>query len=99
MQGIDLKNDKIQRDAIFAEDINSYMVRTQSYKLILNKNGENLLFDLDKDPLELFNVYDHKNYSEIRENLKNRIMNWILFESASYYYINEKANLVCNLED
>ncbi|KUK83909.1 MAG: Putative sulfatase [Petrotoga mobilis] len=98
-QGTDLKNGKIQRDAIFAEDINSYMVRTQSYKLILNKNGENLLFDLDKDPVELFNVYDHKSYSEIRENLKNRIMDWILFESAPHSYIDEKANLVYNLED
>ena len=51
-----------------------YGVRTKRYKLICYyKVGEWELFDLEKDPDELVNVYNNKAYADIRRALTNEL--------------------------
>jgi arylsulfatase A-like enzyme len=42
------------------------MIRTLDYKFIRRPNGVDELYDLNKDPQELNNVYGDKNYTEIK---------------------------------
>ncbi len=51
-----------------------YGVRTERYKLIyFNKINQWELFDLQKDPYELKNVYDDPAYAETRKQLKEEM--------------------------
>jgi arylsulfatase A-like enzyme len=52
-----------------------YGVRTEQYKLIhfYNDIDEWELFDLQKDPSEMNNIYDHPDYIEIVEELKVKL--------------------------
>jgi hypothetical protein len=42
------------------------MIRTLDYKFIRRPDGVNELYDLNKDPEELYNVYNDKNYKQIK---------------------------------
>jgi arylsulfatase A-like enzyme len=60
MHGEDLGTDAPGREAIFCESgPKQVMVRTRRHKLLLTgaPRGENLFFDLRKDPMELNNLY------------------------------------------
>ncbi len=77
-----------------------YGIRTKKYKLTfyygmgLDASGaatQNTppgfeLYDLEKDPLELQNVYDNKDYYEIREELKIKLL------EAKKFYKDEDEN-------
>lgn len=54
------------------------MMRTRQYKLIRRTDDVNELYDLEQDPLELHNVYDHPEYSEIRREMERRMLEWYL---------------------
>ena len=45
----------------------SAMVRTKQYKLVYRLNGITEIYDLEKDPGELHNVYNHPDYLEARD--------------------------------
>jgi len=59
-----------------------YGVRTDRYKLIhfYYDIDEWELYDLEKDPSEMNNVYNHQDYSTVRENLHQK-----LNELRAYY--------------
>ena len=59
-----------------------YWVRTERYKLIqlYYDIDEWELYDLEKDPSEMNNVYNHPDYSTVRENLHQK-----LTELRAYY--------------
>jgi arylsulfatase A-like enzyme len=51
-----------------------YGVRTERYKLIhYYEIGESELFDLEADPVELYNVYDKPEYAEVVQGLEARL--------------------------
>ncbi|MFP4017408.1 MAG: sulfatase-like hydrolase/transferase [Halanaerobiales bacterium] len=56
----------------------STMIRTLNYKLIYRTDDLNELYDLEKDPLELNNVYDDKEYQDICKDLEKRILEWYI---------------------
>ena len=43
------------------------------YKLVLSKQDEPWLFDLEEDPEELMNYYSHPDYQEISDMLTGRL--------------------------
>jgi arylsulfatase A-like enzyme len=65
-----------KRDVIFAENLNSAMIRTQDYKLIQSEKVASCLFDLRKDPYEFANVYNSSEYQEIKAKLLKLLDEW-----------------------
>jgi arylsulfatase A-like enzyme len=49
------------------------MIRTKTRKLIVNPESLNELYDLDRDPDELANVYDDPAYHAERDQLLHRL--------------------------
>lgn len=59
------------------------MARTMEYKLILRSDPadpdhDSELYDLQKDPLELHNVYNNPQYLEIQSHLKEKLLIWYM---------------------
>ena len=49
-----------------------YGIRTRRYKLVfIYDYGDWELYDLERDPHEIHNVYEDPKYAEIRERLKH----------------------------
>lgn len=79
MRGEDLGSDAPGRDVIFCESgPQRVMVRTRRYKLLLTggPRGENLLFDLRKDPLELRNLYGSPEVQDEVKRLEAAATAW-----------------------
>ena len=65
----------------------SYMVRTQTHKLVrrsdpLDADHDSELYDLAADPRELRNVYDNASYAGVRAALTTTLLEWMLQTSA-----------------
>jgi choline-sulfatase len=56
----------------------SAMVRTNRYKLVYRLNGIAELYDLEKDPGELHNVYNRPDYDNVRENMTHLLVERLL---------------------
>jgi choline-sulfatase len=54
------------------------MIRTLTHKLVLRTYDGNELYDLEKDPQELCNVYGKKGYGEIETRLRKRMLDWYI---------------------
>lgn len=71
-----------EREHIFAEFENEYMVRTERYKLLLHKEAErSRLIDLETDPVEVENHYEDSAYAEIRKHLERIARDTVLFDT------------------
>jgi len=103
MQGLDLLGNK-DREIVFVEGgkQSSIMARTKNTKLILQRNiladgsisYSGLLYDLQKDPYELNDLYDSPKYSDIRKTLTEAIDNWLPAGSKRNVYIDENAPII-----
>ncbi|MEM7031081.1 MAG: sulfatase/phosphatase domain-containing protein, partial [Chloroflexota bacterium] len=94
MAGVDLHQGQTQRNYIFAESRRGgqYMVRSQSYKLLLCQDTtQSQFFDLVQDPLEMKNVIDEPNYQTHVTEFKNALLNWTLFDAPSPVYLDNQA--------
>ena len=79
MQGNDLTTDTAGHKIIFSESHYGaqVMARTKTHKLILAKpKSDNLFFDLEKDPLELNNLYEDPKYAKIIAPLQQKLTAW-----------------------
>ena len=56
----------------------SAMVRTQMFKLVQRTNGVCELYDLERDPLELDNVYRDPRYTDVQRQLEADLLNWYM---------------------
>ena len=61
------------------------MVRTQDYKLYLGNqfDSEEILFDMNKDPLELKNVAYDSAYADIKNNMRYELIKKLQIASYS----------------
>jgi len=66
-----------------AEHTKATMCRTDRYKYVHRLYEEAQLFDLQNDPQELHNQINHPDYADIRQQLKERTMQFYL-ETADY---------------
>lgn len=57
------------------------MIRTMTHKLVRRTYGDHELYDLQKDPRELTNVYGKPEYEGIRLELETRLLDWYLATS------------------
>ncbi|ELZ20521.1 sulfatase [Haloterrigena salina JCM 13891] len=53
------------------------MVRTERNKYVYNGPDIDELYDLEADPAELQNLIDHPNYADIREEMRDRLVDWM----------------------
>ena len=57
-----------------------YMIRDERFKLILTGSFEKgLLFDLQKDPNELDNLFDHPAHAAVRAHLSKELASYLIF--------------------
>lgn len=56
----------------------SKMIRDQHYKLVFRIKDRNELYNLQKDPLELDNLYDNQAYSEIVKKMENLLLRQLI---------------------
>jgi arylsulfatase A-like enzyme len=58
----------------FSELLGSAMVRTERHKLVLCDDGDGELYDLQEQPLEVYNHFGDPSFRDIREELTGRIV-------------------------
>lgn len=97
MSGVDLRGDHIDRDYIFGHAwlASQTMARSKQYKLILNKNGTDLFFDLEKDPLELTNLITQPDFQSKIQEHRQAIRDWYGTDSlAAKNHLDEDAPVI-----
>jgi arylsulfatase A-like enzyme len=53
------------------------MIRTMRHKLIYRPDGESELYDLRRDPQELYNRYADRSCLDVRQTLEARLLQWL----------------------
>ncbi|MCA9412007.1 MAG: sulfatase-like hydrolase/transferase [Candidatus Omnitrophica bacterium] len=79
MEGVDLGKNSKGHDKIFVEQgPYDVMVRDRRYKLIHTdqKDRVSMFFDLEKDPLEMVDLYDDQEYAEKIAEFEQAIQDW-----------------------
>ncbi|MDZ4860091.1 MAG: sulfatase-like hydrolase/transferase [Candidatus Hydrogenedentes bacterium] len=78
MHGINLVSETKGRDTIFAASGRGQtMVRTRAHKLMMSETPKKtLLYDLERDPNELNDVYGEAEYAPVLESLKRQVSQW-----------------------
>ena len=68
------------------------MCRTEKWKLTLrtHPNAVEELYDLEKDPAEIHNLYSDPTYSKIVLELKEKILRWYLETSDNPHYYHKR---------
>ena len=86
MAGFDLSDPKNDRPYIFAEAGQGmmYMARSRTQKLCLTRDASRRLFvDLERDPLEMENLYGRDEYREAILEHREAISEWLMFEALT----------------
>lgn len=102
MSGVNVSHVNHGRKYVFAEKGRGleYMVRSQSYKLLLALDEEYcLFFDLNRDPMELNNVYHDPTYEKEIQIHKNALYEEILFKAPAPIHLDEQAEQVNKPKD
>lgn len=74
----------VNRDYIYAENLNSTMIRTNKYKLIVSEKVASCMFDLQKDPYELNNLIDNPEYQDVLQELKTWLDKWEDIDDSAF---------------
>lgn len=92
--GTDLAGGAVEgREAIFAESRKEYMVRTHEAKLLVGSMGQQLLFDLNDDPLETTDLSADRAYAKMVEHHRGLLDGWLMWESAARSYRSDSEPL------
>ncbi len=62
------------------------MIRTRRYKLVVNPGDLNELYDLETDPNELLNQYEHPELHKVRQELMTRLYNSLKDRGDNFYH-------------
>jgi arylsulfatase A-like enzyme len=62
------------------------MVRDRRYKLIVNPDSVNELYDLQADPSELHNRYEHPEMREVKDRLMHRLYTALVERGDNFYH-------------
>jgi arylsulfatase len=103
MHGLNLLDNK-NREVVFVErwKLYSVMARTKKTKLILerkvSKDGtidySGFLYDLEKDPQEINDLYGNPKYSGVQKALTAAIDEWLPAKGKRNIYLNENAPII-----
>lgn len=62
------------------------MLRTDRHKLVVNPGSVNKLYDLEVDPDELLNVYEHPEIKEVRTRMMQRLYAVLRNRGDNFYH-------------
>lgn len=62
------------------------MIRDERYKLVVNPESRNELYDLHTDPHELHNRYEHPEFRTVRERLVGRLYELLRRRGDNFYH-------------
>ncbi|MDB5079158.1 MAG: sulfatase [Chloroflexi bacterium] len=62
------------------------MIRTRRYKLVVNPGDLNELYDLETDPSELLNQYNHPELLGVRQELMTRLYDELKARGDNFYH-------------
>lgn len=62
------------------------MLRTDRYKLVVNPDSVNELYDLQVDPDELLNIYEHPEMRELRTRMMTRLYQLLRERGDKFYH-------------
>lgn len=62
------------------------MIRTERYKLVVNPVDVNELYDLQEDPYELLNRYDHPELAPVRQALMSRLYELLRDRGDNFFH-------------
>ena len=92
MSGMDLLNQDTGCDYVFAENHSEYMVRSKTRKLLLHREPHNsMFFDLERDPLEMDNLFDREEYQAEISSFRDQLLQWSLFDSQTRNHLDHNA--------
>jgi len=97
MIGSDLRTGVQNRSYMFAEmgRGREYMMRSHTHKLLWCKNpGHSQCFDLQDDPFELHNRFDDPGLQSRITDMKNALVQWMLFDAPSCVHLDEHAPVI-----
>lgn len=97
MPGVDLRDEQAPREFTFSEQGRgrAYMVRSQSYKLLLLQDEKRSLFyDLSSDPLEMDNRFHDPAYASIILEHKEALYRMLLFEAPAPAHVDRDAKCI-----
>lgn len=98
MTGRDLYDVNDDIPYLCSQDRDGYLVRDDRYKLLYCQYSQSLMFDLEKDPYELDNLFDKPEYRDEQIRLMNALGKWMLFDTPRPLNMNEDAKL-CKAEN
>jgi len=96
MKGMDLAGNTMSRQVLIAEnDRRTVMARTRTMKLIVDTDKNipsgGLLFNIEKDPLEINNLYHDPAHKNERSRLMLAIQSWQASTPLQKLYLNQMA--------
>ncbi|TFH03734.1 MAG: hypothetical protein E4H09_04725, partial [Spirochaetales bacterium] len=92
MSGTDLANEDAGPDYVFAQSHNEYMVRSRTRKLLLHRNPEkSMFFDLERDPLEMTNLFSREEYQVEISVFRDQLSDWPLFDDRLRNHLDHDA--------
>lgn len=62
------------------------MLRDDRYKLVVNPESTNELYDLERDPDELLNIYHHPEMTPVRERMLHRLYTLLVERDDRFYH-------------
>jgi arylsulfatase A-like enzyme len=62
------------------------MLRDDRYKLVVNPDSTNELYDLELDPDELLNVYHHPEMAPVRKRMLRRLYDLLVARDDRFYH-------------
>jgi arylsulfatase A-like enzyme len=80
--------------------LTSFMARTPEHKLLLDRRSVNTqFFDLGVDPYEMINLNQDDQYRQIREELRERIFDWLTFANPLPMYTDSGAQQITGIHE
>ena len=74
----------VPRKYVFCEDNYQIMMRSQAHKMVYYiGQAEGELYDLDRDPGELWNIWDRSEYADVKGEMFADLLRWM---ATSNYY-------------
>jgi arylsulfatase A-like enzyme len=97
MQGLNLADERADRPLVFAQDHRQpmYMARSHTHKLLMAREpAQSLLFDLQKDPLELVDRSDDLALGPLLRQHRDAIVDLLMFDALPPDYRDEQTALI-----
>jgi arylsulfatase A-like enzyme len=93
MRGLDLADANADRPFVFAGGTgHRYMARSRTHKLLLGRErAQCLFFDLERDPLEMTNLFEEPSCQPRIEEYRRAITDWLMFDAPPPVYRDANA--------